>query len=184
MSQNSYNMMVRIVASLLRKQNHVRGLARDLLTNQTTISRKVKELYEENILDYRQEGKNKVFFIKKTLEAKQYCCIVEMCKLLEALKKYPRLRRVVEVIKEDNRITLALLFGSYAKATANKHSDIDVYIDTTNRKIKQDLELIDSKLSVKIGRYDKDNPLIKEIEKNHIIIKGVEEYYEKSKFFS
>ena len=39
---------------------------------------------------------------------------------------------------------------------------------------------IDSRLSVKIGRYDKESLLIKEIQKSHIVIKGVEEYYEKT----
>ena len=43
--------------------------------------------------------------------------------------------------------------------------------------------MLDSKLSIKIGKYDKNNNLIKEIEKNHVIIKGVDEYYEKNKFF-
>ena len=47
----------------------------------------------------------------------------------------------------------------------------------------KDLEIFDSKLSIKIGKYDKKSLLIKEIEKNHIIIKGVEEFYEKTNFF-
>jgi hypothetical protein len=66
---------------------------------------------------------------------------------------------------------------------AKKDSDIDIYIDTKDSKIKEDIEHIDSKINVKIGNYNKDSTLIKEIEKNHVIIKGIEEYYEKSKFF-
>ena len=42
---------------------------------------------------------------------------------------------------------------------------------------------INSRLSIKIGKYNKDNLLIKEIEKNHVIIKGVEIFYEKYKIF-
>ncbi|MEK6853976.1 MAG: hypothetical protein AABX60_01455, partial [Nanoarchaeota archaeon] len=64
-----------------------------------------------------------------------------------------------------------------------KESDIDVYIDTVDRETRDEISDIDTKLSVKIGRYDTQSLLIKEIEKNHVIIKGVEEYYEKSKFF-
>ena len=60
---------------------------------------------------------------------------------------------------------------------------MDIYIDTKNSRLKDDIELIDSKISVKIGDYNKDSLLIKEIEKNHVIIKGVEIYYEKNKFF-
>lgn len=181
MSQNDYKL--EIFESLLTKDKHIRGLAKDLGTNQTTISRKIQELYDDNIVDFRQEGKNKVYFLKKNLEAKQYASIVETHKTLEAIKKYPRLRRIIDNIKENKNISLAVIFGSYAKGTATKESDIDLYIETTDRKIKEETELIDTKLSVKIGEYDKKNILIKEIEKNHIIIKGVERFYEKNQFF-
>ncbi|MBI4447428.1 nucleotidyltransferase domain-containing protein, partial [Candidatus Woesearchaeota archaeon] len=80
-------------------------------------------------------------------------------------------------------IRLAILFGSYAKGTANKESDIDIYIDTKDANLKEEVELISSKISVKIGKYNKESLLIKEIEKAHVIIKGVELYYEKNKLF-
>ena len=181
MSQINYN--IKIVEVLLKSENHIRRLARLIGTNQTTIARKVHDLYKENIIDFKQEGKNKVFYIKKTLEARQYVNFVETYKLLETLKRYPRLRRIIEQIKKNQKISLAILFGSYAKGTASKESDIDIYIDTTDNKIKEEVELIDSKISVKIGNYNKDSLLIKEIEKAHTIIKGVELYYEKNKLF-
>lgn len=181
MSQKDYN--IEIVKNLMIKDNHIRGLAKALNINQTTIARKAKELYEENIIDFRQEGKNKVLFLKKTLEAKQYLQLVEVNKLTEILKKYPILRRIFEQVKEHNKITLAILFGSYAKGTSNKESDIDIYVDTEDKKVKEEVESIDSKISVKIGKYNKDSLLIREIEKNHIIIKGVEAYYERNRFF-
>lgn len=122
-------------------------------------------------------------FLKKSLEAKQYVCAVESQKLSETVKKYPSLRRIIEIIKKNERINLAMLFGSYAKGTARKESDIDIYLDTKNIKLKEEVEAIDSKISVKIGSYNKDSLLVKEIDKNHVIIKGVEVYYEKNKFF-
>ena len=181
MSQNNYN--IKIVEALLKSENHIRGLAKLLNTNQTTIARKVQELYKNNIVDFKQEGRNKVVFLKKSLEAKQFAYSVETNKLLELLKKYPNLRRIIEAVKKKEKISLAILFGSYAKGTAKKESDVDIYIDTTDKKIKEEVELIDSKISVKIGSYNKESLLIKEIEKNHVIIKGVETYYEKNKFF-
>jgi len=181
MSQKNYNMLV--VENLLRKDNHIRGLARELNTNQTTISRKIKELLDNNVVDYKQEGKNKAFFLKKTLETKQFVHIVELYKLLETLKQYPKLRIIFEKIRQNNKFKLAILFGSYAKGTANKESDIDIYIDTKDAKIKEEIALLDTKIRVVIGNYDKKNLLIQEIEKNHVVIKGVEEFYEKNQFF-
>jgi predicted nucleotidyltransferase len=181
MSQNNYN--IKIIESLLKSENHIRGLAKSLKTNQTTIARKVLELCQNNVVDFRQEGKNKVVVLKKSLEARQYAYNVETQKLLEILKRYPILRRIIELIRKNEKITLAILFGSYAKGIAKKESDIDIYIDTTDNKLKEEIELIDSKISVKIGEYNKESLLIKEIEKNHAIIKGIELYYEKNKFF-
>src|SRR3989338_7868216 len=108
MSQNNYNMQ--IVAALLKAESHIRELARLLKTNQTTIARKAQELYKENIIDFKKEGKNKVFFIKKTLEAKQYAYLVETTKVIETINKYPLLRRIMEQIKKNEKISLAILF--------------------------------------------------------------------------
>ena len=40
-----------------------------------------------------------------------------------------------------------------------------------------------SKLSVKTGIFDMDSPLVREIVKEHIIVKGVEDYVERIHFF-
>ena len=84
---------------------------------------------------------------------------------------------------QNNKFRLAILFGSYAKGTVNRESDIDIYIDTKDAKIKEEIALLDTKIRVVIGNYDKKNLLIQEIEKNHVVIKGVEEFYENVKNF-
>ncbi|WP_165394908.1 nucleotidyltransferase family protein [Methanofollis fontis] len=90
----------------------------------------------------------------------------------------PHLRSVVRTIQEREDIPLAVLFGSYAKWTADQKSDIDVYIETGEREVKRELERCHSRLSIKIGPWDQENLLIREIAKNHVIIKGVERYFE------
>ena len=62
-------------------------------------------------------------------------------------------------------------------------SDIDIYLETANNKIKNKVKDINSKLSIKIGEFDTSSLLIREIIKNHIIIRGIEEYYERNNFF-
>lgn len=179
MEQISYE----ILLSLLKKPNHARQLAIDLKTNHMTINRRIKDLEKNNVIDYNLEGKNKVYFIKNTLEAKQNILMSEHYKLITILNKYPNLRNIFEKIINNQDIDLAILFGSYAKNIAKKESDIDIFIQTQNRELKKQLSLITSKLNIKIGKYDTDNLLIKEIENNHVIIKGVENYYEQTKFF-
>ena len=172
-----------VINELLKEKNHIRNIAKNLKTNHMTILRRIKELFDLNVIDYKEEGKNKVYFLKDTIEAKTNILMVENYKLIKIITKYPNLRRIIEKIQLNKQVRLAVLFGSYAKEIPKKESDIDVYIETNSQDLKKELEKIDSKLSIKIGKYNKDNPLIKEIKKNHVIIKGIEKYYEISWFF-
>lgn len=181
MSQKDYKL--EIVNNLTWNGWHVRGLAKHIGVNHMLLFRKFRELYNENALDYKQEGKNKVYFLKKTIEAKIYFFMGENYKMAKLLEKYPSLREIMGKIQENKKIKLAILFGSYAKGLAKKDSDIDIYIETANKKIKQEIERINLKVNVQTGKYDKNNLLIKEIEKNHVIIKSVENFYEKYNFF-
>jgi predicted nucleotidyltransferase len=172
-----------IILALLKGKSHIREIARKLKTNQTTIKRRLDVLYNQNIVDYKVEGKNYVYFIKKSLEARSFVIISESYNFILFLKKYPYLKGIIKKIMEKENINMAIVFGSYAKGIPTESSDIDLYIETEDLALKKEIELIDSRLSVKIGRYDKENLLIKEIETNHIIVKGIEHFYETNRFF-
>ena len=176
------NITSEILNVLFGEEIHARALAKRLDINHMTVMRYLKELVSENVLEFRKEGRNKVYFLKKNMEARNYELISELYKLNKTLEKYPELRKTIKNIQQNKEIRLAVLFGSYAKGTANKNSDIDVFIETKDRNLKKELELLNSRLSVKIGEYDRSSPLIKEIEKNHVIIKGAELFYEKIGF--
>ncbi|WP_332450025.1 nucleotidyltransferase domain-containing protein [Methanoculleus sp.] len=177
------NVSIEIVALLLRGDSHPRKLAKDLGVSHTTVLRKLKGLLDGNVVDFRTEGKNRVFFLKKTIEARVQVYVVEWYALTNLIEEAPHLRFIIRVIQERGDIPLAVIFGSYAKGTANRRSDIDLYIETDNRMVKQELERYHSNLSVKVGPWDPENLLIQEIVKNHVILKGVERFYEKTKFF-
>src|SRR3989344_3210641 len=127
MEQKDYKL--EIVLELLKEENHIRGIAKILNINHMTIFRKIKELFRENVVDFKEEGKNKKYFLKKTIEAKNYIYSAESYKLNKVLRKYPLLRTIIEKIQNDKRISLAVLFGSYAKGIAKPSSDIDIFID-------------------------------------------------------
>ena len=50
--------------------------------------------------------------------------------------------------------------------------------------MKEEIASVHSKIKVKIGEFDLGSPLIKEIVKNHVILRGVEELYEKIGFLT
>ncbi|MBL7170268.1 MAG: nucleotidyltransferase domain-containing protein [Candidatus Aenigmarchaeota archaeon] len=183
MVQKRNNIQYEILLHLLKGENHLRGIAKSLGQSHTTILRKLNFLAEEKVLDYRIQGKNKIFFIKNSLQAKSYVFNAENYKMIKLVRKYPKLSVIIEEILMKTNKELIILFGSYAKFSAQKDSDIDIYVETTDKKVKENLEYIHSKIKVKIGEFDKKSMLIKEIIKGHIIVRGMERFYEKIKFF-
>lgn len=59
------NVSIQIVALLLRGDSHPRKLAKELGISHTTVLRKLKGLLDGNVVDFRIEGKNRVYFLKK-----------------------------------------------------------------------------------------------------------------------
>lgn len=183
MVQNKNNLELEIVLVLLRNKTHLREIARILNESHSTILRKINDLVKENILDYKKEGKNKVFFIKNNLKAKNYVYSAEIHKLNKLLKKHPELAIIFEDVKKNFPKGMIILFGSYAKGIPKQDSDIDIYLETNDNKLKNKVKETNSKLSIKIGKFDTKSLLIREIIKNHIIIRGLEDFYERVEFF-
>ena len=184
MTQIKINYSYEILLLLLKKEMHGRELSKELKTSLTRVQSILTELRSMNILDYKIEGKNHIYFIKKNLSSKSFILNAENYKLVKLLNHHPILEPIFQDIIEKSNCNLILLFGSYAKGNIRKDSDIDVYIETTNIKVKENVQRIYDSLSVKIGKFNPNDLLIKEIIKNHIIIKGGEEYYQKNGFFN
>jgi len=176
------NLTNEIVALLLQTDIHPRSLAEKLQTNHMTVTRKLQVLVDENVVDYRAVGKTKVYGLKKSIEGRNAGMIGELYKQSQIIRRYPILRRIFKSVQETPGAPLALLFGSYAKGNADNKSDIDIYIETEDPTIKRALEKEHSALSVKIGGFDPESLLIREIIKDHVIIKGVELYFDKTGF--
>ena len=183
MNHVEQNLINEIVALLIKEDLHTRAIADQLRSNHATVLRKLRDLTEDNIVDFRMEGKNKVFHLKRTIEGRNAAMIAEIYKQSSIVSKYPVLRGIFQAIQEMPEIPLAILYGSYGKGLATKGSDIDIFIETSDSLKKKQLKQRHSLLSVKIGVFDTKDLLIREMMKDHIIIKGVEVYYEKTGFF-
>lgn len=177
------NMDYDIVLLLLKGERHLRDIAKAIDAPHSTVQRSLNALVRENVLDHRTEGRNKVFFIRKNLEGRIHTYNAERYKLSRLIKKYPELAVVIEDILKKTDERLIIIFGSYAKFTAKEDSDIDIYIGTESRKKGEGIESIDDRINVKTGDFNPGSLLIKEIIRNHVIVRGVEEFYEKTGFF-
>lgn len=100
------------------------------------------------------------------------------------------INNLIESLKQKTDLRLAALFGSYAKGTERKNSDIDLLIisdkeDTVHREIST-LEMkygktvnpviVTEKMFVKMLKEDKQN-IAKEVLSNGIIFFGFEKYW-------
>jgi len=177
MEQKDY--VLEIVKFLTNGGNHVRGLARGLGTNPMMVGRKIKYLVENNVVDLELRGRNNFYFLKSTPEARAFVLMSEEYSLVLFLKEHLFLREIIEKIQKDKRVKMAFVFGSYVKNLNKKGSDIDFFLVTNNLSVKKEFESLDSRFSVKIGEYDLENNLVKEIDRAHVLIKGGEFYYEK-----
>lgn len=180
---NQNKIKYEIILKLLKGSSHGRQISKDIGMPLTTIQRSLKELESENAVDFDIEGKNKVYILRKNIIAKKYVLSAENYKLLKLLQTYPDIDPIINDIAGKSSSSLVVLFGSYAKFSASRGSDIDLYIEGHNEKEKQILEAISSKVNVKLGRFNLNSLLIKEIILNHVIIKGVEEFYGRIGFF-
>lgn len=183
MNQNRINIEYEVMLRLLKSNAHGRGIAKELDIPLTTVQRSLLGLEGKNVLDVAIQGKNKVYSLKKNLMARNHIFNAENYKMVKLLLRYPELGPVISDVLGKSKCSLIILFGSFAKFSANKNSDIDIYLDTLNIKEKKEVEMVNSRINAKIGRFDVKSLLIKEIIRNHIIIKGVERFYEKSGFF-
>jgi predicted nucleotidyltransferase len=175
------NIAYEILLHLLESDSHPRRIAKDLDVPHTTVIRRLKDLYDMNVVDFREEGKNKVFFLEDTLEARSFIISAEIYKFTKTLDLYPRLRPLFGAIIRNDEIPMAILFGSYARWAPTYKSDIDIFVETKDRGIKTGIEKLQSRVSVKIGDFDRGSDLVREIESNHVIIKGFEDYVGKTR---
>ncbi len=97
------------------------------------------------------------------------------------VKKLKETDDLEKIYKEETKKAINMLLTDIERV--KRESDLDLFIETTNKDLKKEIERIDAKINLKIGKYNKENLVIKEIEKNHIILKGVDIFYEKNKFF-
>jgi len=108
----------------------------------------------------------------------------------EEIKKNRTIRSICRELQEvNNPFFTVLLFGSYAKGTQNKHSDIDLLIIVDNEKMEGEIKLsldilpfdihknIFTISEVRIMLRSKEFSVIEEVKKSNIILSGIENYY-------
>ena len=137
-------------------------------------------LEKERVLRGKIEGKNKYFSLNlDNILTKFYLLKAEIDKTSAFLENYPEFKIFLKSLTTNS---LVILFGSFARLKADKHSDVDLFIVSEK---EQDLPF--HLLSYKIHRnrlseesfrkaIRESETLTQEIEKNHIILNNPSSY--------
>jgi len=120
----------------------------------------------------------------KSSESKIIYSLIELDKKEIFFKKYKNLKIIFEQLYElfDENIKFIIVYGSYARFSATKESDLDLLIigklsDEKRKRLKEAFITLDIEPSIKIEslKQFKDNlnkPLYKNIIKGHVILYG------------
>lgn len=146
---------------------------------QQTVSRGLNELSKNNIINYRIRGRNKLFYIDlEKQSSKNIINIIENNKSLGFFLKHKDISIILNEIFP--RCKSLIVFGSYAKGTARKDSDIDIIIFESKKKIDD----IKKRHMIEINEHystysefekllNKENPLAIEVAENHIMFENI-----------
>lgn len=131
-------------------------------------------LEKAKVLRSKIEGKNKYFSLNlENINTKSYLLQAEIYQTDKFIEKYPLFKMFLKSLKT---IVPIIVFGSFAKFTSDKRSDLDLFI-ISGKELNLSFHLLPYKLH-KINLTEKtflnalkeQENLIKEIEENHIIL--------------
>jgi DNA-binding transcriptional ArsR family regulator len=161
------------------KRIYGRQISRKLKMNQKTVSNILAKLEKEDIIKFSQEGKNKYYFLNKfNLHLKEVLKLIEIQNKIEFVEKNSKLKDLFDKLEQRTKGML-IIFGSYANYSNSKNSDLDIFI-IGKISDKSDLEeLYGIKINIIVseeGKFNKQENIIQEVIKNHVVLKGVEQF--------
>lgn len=158
---------------------HGRAISKKTNLNQKTVSNILNKLEKANIVKFKFEGKNKIYFLNEfNAHIKEIIKIIEIHKKLKFLEHNKKFTKLFEKLEESTD-GIAVIFGSFASLSQTSKSDLDILIIGKS----QNIENVEKAFNIQINplitskkKFDKNTLVAKEIIKNHIILKGVDEF--------
>ncbi len=168
----------------IKEPTTIRQLSKLIKADYRITHTAVQRLIKKGLLKTKSIGNSKL--CERTNKFSIELIQAEEEKIQSLPKNIQQLRKEILEVKEI--FFIALLFGSYAKGTANKNSDIDLLFIANKgfeEKIKEILNILPMKihtifLTEKEFRKlsdEKGENLINEVNKNSIVLYGIEQYY-------
>lgn len=170
-----------------KKSLHLREISREIKVDVKATQLQLKKLEKINVLFSTVKGRNKDYTLNlNNITTQYYLMMAETFVSIIYLKKNFLIKKIIGEI--GNKIhDPVILFGSFAKSIYTKDSDVDLFI-ISDKKIKTSItleagNLVGREINLKSTNRDRfmnglrsNDPLIKEVVSNHIILKGIDEF--------
>ncbi|MFT4312720.1 MAG: nucleotidyltransferase domain-containing protein [Candidatus Woesearchaeota archaeon] len=183
MGKNEKVKILELLIENRNKQYTIREIALVRNINYKSAYEVVKKLEKEGNIRLEKIGQTCLTQFNNILTNSTY--LAEKNRL-EKVLKCKDLKLIFEELKKINTQAIILLFGSYAKATQTKQSDIDLLVITEDtNEIERSISWIPKDIHITKISYkefdqmlkSKEFSVVSEAMKNNIIFQGIEDYY-------
>lgn len=174
LKRNNELEVLRLYTQDYKSQFYLREISRTIKFPLKNVQNILSSLEKAGILKSSLRGKNKYFYLNlDKVQTKLILLQTEIYKTLLFLEKYPLFKTFLKKVTTQTPI---IVFGSFAKFTADKDSDLDlILIQKKQEKLPGHLlpykvhAIILSEESFRKA-LEKQETLIKEVETNHLIL--------------
>lgn len=165
------------------REYYIREVQKLLKISPRTAQLILEDLENKGILESKTKGKIRAYTIKRNVLSKMYIVFTEHHKEIVFLEKNLIIKEIIEKMSPFIG-GIGVIFGSYAKGTATKDSDLDIFVagDYDKEGIKKVSKTYGVGISVKcypLKTFEKNlanDVLLKEILKNHIVFLNAEQF--------
>ena len=176
------------------KHLSIRGIARELGKSYALVYNNIEDLRREGIIVKMKAPPAQLITINEFTPV-HILIDIEIKKKNKLLKQYPWTKVMLDDIHSnaEQLFFILLIFGSYAKGTQTKKSDIDILIITPTKdeikdiensvkrvytKVSKNLVIVDVKDFMEMLKNTEELNVSNEARKHHIILYGTEQYYQ------
>ncbi|HLC77412.1 MAG TPA: nucleotidyltransferase domain-containing protein [archaeon] len=185
--------MIEVLSEIYTNEGvHIRELSRRLKLSMPAVKNQIDKLLKEGLITKKREGRNlKLYINRKNRNLTPYLYQIEATRL----KRLPKSvgDSIFDLISSlENKPLMAIVFGSYAKGTFTKTSDLDIMLvfNKPTEEIEKKAKLVGSRHSINLEPvylswdsfskkfFDEKDAFMKELKGNRIIVTGIEYWRE------
>ena len=169
------------------REIYVREVCKYLPISRGTVQLDLEYLEAKQVLHSAIKGKTRLFSLQQGDHARDFCTLAEVYRRICFEEEKPFvagvLNRIVPLIEGSGAV-----FGSHAEGTADEGADLDLFVAGKFRV--EEVEKIGKTYGLEIHLtvyppevFDRDihkDPFLREVLRNHVLIKGVEHFVEKA----